>query len=628
LEPKTLSIDVCNVHCFHIVLPIESLTIPALRDQYLSGKLTPENVIESIYERIAADAAPGVFIELAPRALVLSAARRLGTVTPDKSPLWGIPFVVKDNIDVLGFNTTAACPMFAYTPTKNATVVQKLLAAGALVLGKTNLDQFATGLVGTRSPYGTPANVFNDQYISGGSSSGSAVAVTRGYCSFALGTDTAGSGRVPAGFGNIVGLKPTKGMLSTKGVVPACASLDCVSIFALTVSDAAMVADVAKGFDPHCPESLRAADTWQASAAFTPSTLRIGVPIAAQRSFCGDRQASQNFDDALALATTLGAQIVEVDFTAFFKTAELLYSGPWVSERLEAAGDLLRSHPSAIDPIVASILTNATSLKATDVYSAQRKWRMLGTQAQQLIESVDLLMVPTTPTIFTHAEVAAEPLKRNSDLGLYTNFANLLDLCGIAVPAGFRADGLPAGVTFLGAGQRDSLLAAFGTRFHLACSQRLGASEKTDWDEVTPLVFGGLKAGWSPLFVVGAHMSGQPLNTQLTQRGAVPVGAAKTAATYRFYALAGRGVARPGLVRVNDGGSSIEGELWAVPVEQLGSFVCGVPAPLCIGRIQLANGASVTGFTCESTELETATDITGFGNWRAYLAFASSQQKT
>ena len=602
-----------------VVLPVECLTIASLRRQYLALALTPEAVIEGIYERIAADAEPGVFIELAPRAMVMSAARRLGKAATDMPPLWGIPFVVKDNIDVLGFNTTAACPTFAYTPTHNATVVQKLLDAGALVLGKTNLDQFATGLVGTRSPYGLPTNAFNRSYIAGGSSSGSAVAVARGYASFALGTDTAGSGRVPAGFANIVGLKPTKGMLSTKGVVPACASLDCVSVFALTVQDAGCVADVAKGYDALCDDSLLQANEWQASATFAPCRLRVGIPGLPQRSFCDDKLAESNFDNAIELVRGQGAEIVDIDFSKLFACAELLYAGPWVAERLQAAGPNLRSHRSTMDPVVSDILSAASGVRGVDVFAGQRRLRGLRTEVQRVLAGVDILMVPTTPTIFTLAKVAAEPVKRNSDLGLYTNYANLLNLCALAVPAGFRADGLPAGVTFLAQGGRDSLLAAFGARFHSASSNTMGTSGPA----VLPVPNACLaknQEGWASLFVVGAHMSGQPLHQQLASRKAVFLAEAETAPTYKLFSLPSDGVARPALLRVQEGGTSVQGEVWAFPLQELGGFVCGVPAPLCIGRVALRTGEDVMGFTCEAAGLEGASDISEFGSWRRYLA--------
>ncbi|MDX2021020.1 MAG: allophanate hydrolase [Deltaproteobacteria bacterium] len=606
------------------MLPIEALTIASLQAHYSAGSLTPEAVIDAIYERIAAEDVPGVFIELAPRAMVMAAARRLNAVSAARGPLWGVPFVVKDNIDALGFNTTAACPKFAYTPTQNATVVQKLLDAGALVLGKTNLDQFATGLVGTRSPYGTPANVFNDKYIAGGSSSGSAVAVTRGYASFALGTDTAGSGRVPAGFGNIVGLKPTKGMLSTKGVVPACASLDCVSVFALTVADATAVADVAKGFDPACPESLPSADSWRATAAFVPGHIRVGVPLPRQLSFLNDRLAEANFRAACDALVAQGADLLEIDIDPLLRAAELLYTGPWVAERLEASGALLRAQPQAFDLVVRGILAKASAIKATDVFVGQRRLASLRTQAAAIWTGVDVLVVPTTPTIFTREQIHADPVGLNAELGRYTNFVNLLNMCGLAVPTGFREDGLPAGVTLLAPAQRDSLLSGIGAHLHAACNQRLGASGPTQIGAAEPSPFVNTTSGWSPLFVMGAHMRGQPLVQQMLSRGAVFLATMHTAPVYKFLALPGGTVARPGLVRVNDNGVSVQGELWAMPIEHLGSFTAGVAAPLGIGKVELADGHLVTGFICEAASTINARDISPFGNWRAFIGHASS----
>lgn len=606
------------------MLPIEALTISSLQEQYSAGTLVPENVIDALYERIAAGDAPGVFIELAPRALVMAAARRLGAATADRGPLWGVPFVVKDNIDVLGFNTTAACPKFAYTPTQNATVVQKLLDAGALVLGKTNLDQFATGLVGTRSPYGTPANVFNPKYIAGGSSSGSAVAVTRGYAAFALGTDTAGSGRVPAGFGNIVGLKPTKGMLSTKGVVPACASLDCVSVFALTVDDASTVANVAAGFDPACPESLPAADAWSARAAFVPGHVRVGIPRSNQLTFHNDGFAQANFLAAKEALARLGAEFIEIDFGPLLRTAELLYAGPWVAERLEASAALLRDQPQAFDPVVGRILANATSVKATDVFSGQRRLAGLRTQAAALMANVDMLAVPTSPTIFTRQEIEADPVNLNAELGRYTNFANLLNMCGLAVPTGFREDGLPAGVTLLAASGRDSLLCSTGRALQASCNKRVGASQSTSINIAPPPPFVHPSGGWSPLFVVGAHMRGQPLSHQMRSRGAVFIAAMYTAPVYKFFALGGPGVARPGLVRTSSNGVAVKGELWAMPLEHLGTFTSGIAAPLGIGKVELADGQLVTGFICEAAGAANARDISSFGSWRAFVDDSST----
>ncbi|AML59455.1 Allophanate hydrolase [Serratia rubidaea] len=539
-------------------------------------------------------------------------AQRLAAVAGDLSrlPLFGVPFAVKDNIDVGGWPTTAACPAFAYQADEDATVVARLRAAGAIVIGKTNLDQFATGLVGTRSPYGAVANSFNPQYVSGGSSSGSASVVARGLTPFALGTDTAGSGRVPAGFNHIVGLKPTKGWLSGRGVVPACRLNDSVSIFALTVADAACVAELAGGYDA---DDAYSRPHPQTTPADLPAAPRFAVPDTL--SFCGDRQAEQAFQTALAQLREGGAQLETIDFTPFRQLAQQLYEGPWVAERTVAVAGMLSDNPEAMDPVVRAIVGNGLNYSACDAYRAEYLRAELTRQINRLLEPFDALVVPTSPTIRTLAEMAQEPVLFNSQFGTYTNFTNLADLSALALPAALRDDGLPAGITLIAPAWHDRALAAFGQRWQQRLGLSLGATGRAlpAQPPLTP------SSQHVRVAVVGAHLSGMPLNAQLTQRRAVLVERTTTAPCYRLYALADTQPPKPGLVKA-DGGAAIEVELWDIPLARFGEFVAEVPPPLGIGTLLLADGRRVKGFICEPWALAGATDISAFGGWRAYRA--------
>jgi len=516
-------------------------------------------------------------------------------------PLQGVTFAIKDNIDLAGVPTTAACPEFAYTPATSASIVQRLMAAGAIPLGKTNLDQFATGLVGVRSPYGVPKNPFDADYLPGGSSSGSAVAVAAGLCTFSLGTDTAGSGRVPASFNNLVGLKPTKGLLSTKGVVPACRSLDCVSIFTRSVGEAAEVLSVAAAFDEKDPFS-RVAQPPVVDESWPP---RIGVPRAGQLEFFGNAEAAKLFAAAVERWRSLGAKIVEIDYTPFLAAARLLYEGPWVAERYAAIREFIEQKPEAMHPVTRKIIEGAKGLTATQTFTAGYRLAELRRQADLAWNNIDVLLTPTAGTIYTLAEVEAEPVKLNSNLGYYTNHMNLLDLCGLAVPAGFLPSGMPWGVTLSAPAFCDDRLLRLGAKF---------------LNEPAPKRALAAPAPITQVVVCGAHLSGLPLNWQLTRLGGKLVTATTTAPQYRLYALPGTVPPKPGLVRVAEQGAAIAVEVWELPLAAYGNFVAGIPAPLGIGSINLADGSVAQGFLCESVALTGAKDITHLGGWRAFLA--------
>jgi allophanate hydrolase len=536
-----------------------------------------------------------------------------------------VPFAVKDNIDVLGLPTTAACPGYAYQPAASAPVVAALCAAGAVVFGKTNLDQFATGLVGTRSPYGRCASAFDVRYISGGSSSGSALAVALGQVSFALGTDTAGSGRVPAAFNNIVGLKPTRGVLSTRGVVPACRSLDCVSVFAGNVADALAVLDRVEGFDAADPFS-RAVPP--GAHVIPTSAFRFGVP--SELEFFGDAAAARAFAAALGRLSDLGGQSVALDFTPFREAAKLLYEGPWLAERTLAFGGALSAGVPGIDPTVAAIVQGTERLTALDTFRAQYRLRELERQVAALWQDLDLLVVPTTPTSYTLAEIEQSPIELNRRLGTYTNFTNLLDLAGVAVPAGFKAENQPFGVTLLGPAFSERALAALAVRWQ----EREGGSVGATAIPVRTGVHAGADRVRSVrvpapvprtqqtirLAVVGAHLRGQPLHRELTELGARFEQLTKSAPCYRLFALAGTVPAKPGLLRQSSGGAAIELEVYRLDAASFGQFTAGVGAPLDIGNVELENGEWVKGFLCEAVASEGATDISHLGGWRAYLA--------
>ncbi|NJJ60232.1 allophanate hydrolase [Pseudomonas sp. B14(2022)] len=580
---------------------------------YRSGAITPDILLTVATQYPAEDTA--WIAHAQPQALAGQLAQlseRLAALGGDmtKLPLYGVPFAIKDNIDAAGWDTTAACPEFAYRATQDASVVQKLRAAGAILMGKTNLDQFATGLVGTRSPYGAVGNSFDGGYVSGGSSSGSASVVARGLVAFSLGTDTAGSGRVPAGFNNIVGLKPTKGRLSNTGLVPACRTVDCVSVFALTVEDAETVAHVAAGYDPSDAYSRANPNTAPVAVG---ASIKLAIPQALE--FFGDTQNQAVFEHAVEHFKALGAVITPVDFTAFKELADQLYFGPWVAERTVAVESMLENQPEAINPVVRGIVENGRQYSACDAYKAEYLRAELSRRINDSLAGFDALLVPTSPTLRTLAEMAEEPVRYNSQFGYYTNFTNLADLSALALPAGLRADGLPSGITLLAPAWHDTALAHLGKRWQASLELPLGATQRSLPAPSAP----AQAPGCVRVAVVGAHLTGMPLNVQLTRRNAVLVEQTLTADTYRLYALPGTVPPKPGLAKA-DSGRAIIVELWDIPLARFGEFVAEIPAPLGIGNLLLADGRSVKGFICEPWALADALDITEFGGWRAFIA--------
>ena len=589
-------------------------TVAAIVDAHREGTVAPEQTVARSFARIRAHGDAAIFINLRDEGDALAEAERLAD-GPTDLPLYGVPVAVKDNIDVEGLLTTAACPAFAYTPEKDATAVARLRAAGAIVIGKTNLDQFATGLVGARSPYGIPRNAFDPKLIPGGSSSGSAVAVAAGLVPLALGTDTAGSGRVPAALGNIVGLKPSLGLVSTTGVVPACRSLDCVSIFSLTVDDAWTALAAIGGYDASDPFSRRIS---VGGPGAMPTGVRLGVPKPEQRIFFDDREQAAAYAQALERFERLGAEIIEIDMEPFYETARLLYEGPWLAERYIAARTLIASSPESLHPVTRRIILAGADPGAIDAFAAFYKLAHLRRVSEQTFATIDALALATLPTIYTVEQVQADPIALNSRLGTYTNFVNLLDLCGLAVPASMRADGAPFGVTLLAPAGNDAFLAGIGRVFHADTALPLGATNEAH-PRLTDLPATPNK-GEIAIAVVGAHLSGMPLNGELRALGARLLGQTTTVPRYRLYALAGTDPPKPGLLRVGARGAAIEVETWALSFESFGCFVASVPPPLAIGTVQLVGGCAVKGFLCEADAVKGAEDISRYGGWRAYLA--------
>lgn len=584
-------------------------TIGEWLSAYRQQQISPRNALHALRQQLHADDPAWIYIlsvnELDAQ---LDHLEHAGADALEL-PLYGVPFVIKDNIDVAGLPTTAACPAFTYIAQTDATSVARLRAAGAILLAKTNLDQFATGLVGTRSPYGAVPNSFNSEYVSGGSSSGSAVAVARGTVPFSLGTDTAGSGRVPAGFNNIVGLKPTKGRFSTSGVVPACRSLDCVSIFSLTVDDAETVAGVMDAFDSTDSYSR----TPTTPTIYFSAKPRFGIP--AELSWFGDNESEKAWHKTLAQLTAIGAELIPIDFTPMQTLAHLLYGGPWVAERHAALAEFMAEHAEQMNAVVRGIIAQAKNFSATDAYQAEYQRANLAREIQLQMVAVDALVVPTAPRLPRIAEVDADPIGVNSQLGTWTNFVNLADCSALALPAAIRTDGLPFGITLIASAWQDAALARFGKRWQSLCALPLGATAR---EVPAPHSPQSPPLGYIRLAVVGAHLKGMPLNGQLIERKALFVEATVTANCYRLFVLPNTTPSKPGLIRTSKGGEILV-ELWDIPLQYFGSFVALIPAPLGIGTLRLQDGREVKGFICEGAAVEGAKDITELGGWRAYV---------
>jgi len=594
------------------------LSISALRERYAAGA-EPAEVMKAIRERSAAYQDRNIWIHLLSEAEQAPYIEALKAKDPGTHPLWGIPFAIKDNIDLANVPTTAACAEYAFTPEHSAFVVQKLIDAGAIPVGKTNLDQFATGLNGTRSPYGACRNAFDPEYISGGSSAGSAVSVALGLASFSLGTDTAGSGRVPACFNNLYGVKPSRGLLSATGMLPACRSLDCMTIFALTADEANTVLGVAEGLDSNDGYSRRNPYFNQARQyGERAGKLRVGLIQEDQLAFFGDDDYANAYADTLkTLQADTSIEFEELDFAPFVEAAKLLYEGPWVTERYLATQPMIDDSPELMFPVVRDIIAPGKDALASDLFKAQYRLQELKQQCDDILERFDCLLTPTAGRFFTVEELLEEPVLRNSQLGHYTNYMNLLDMSGLAIPTAFTQQGRPFGITLVGPAFGDRSLLSIAKRFESLFDLPMGASdEKKRIATINPVA----SVTHIDVLVCGAHLQGLPLNWQLTERGATLKESTRTAPVYRMYALAGGPPFRPGLVLDEESGAAIQVEIWRVPSEHFGSFVAGIPAPLGIGKVKLEDGSFVSGFICEPYGLEGAKEITELGGWRAYMA--------
>lgn len=587
-------------------------SIRGLLAHYRNGDFSPREFLTRQLERIQQFDSNPAWIACLSQAQLEPYLQRLESGSAADLPLYGIPFAIKDNIDLAGLPTTAACPAFAYTPERSARVVRRLIDAGAVPLGKTNMDQFATGLVGTRSPYGVCHSVFSSDHISGGSSAGSAVAVAEGQVAFALGTDTAGSGRVPAAFNNLVGLKPSRGLLSNTGMVRACRSLDCISIFALTADDARRVFDQARGPDStdeygralqHAPESTR-------------SNPKVAVPLENQPEHFGDENAAAAHRQAQVQLAAAGWELVATDFSPFLEAARLLYQGPWVAERQAAFGKFAAANPDAVLPLLHRILAPGDNFSAAEVYEYQYRLQYLKAQADRILADFDFALTPTAPTHYRIDAVNADPLTLNSNLGTYTNFMNLLDLCAVAVPACFTGERLPWGLTLFAPAFHDYRLLAYGDQVQRILPLPLGKSGQAALAPVDERPRGVDRLA---LAVCGAHMSGLPLNYQLLERDGILIEKTTTATGYRLFALEGSPPRRPGLLRDDGAPSRIEVEVWSLPQSSVGSLLELIPPPLGLGKIELADGRWVSSFICEPWGITSGEDISRLGSWRNFV---------
>lgn len=601
-----------------------SLTIESLHTAYQQGELTPAALIDQLLTQAESHGKEPAWITRLSREQLAPYLKRLEGESPETMPLYGIPFAMKDNIDLAGIPTTAGSPAYAYTPTENAFVVQQLIDAGAIPMGKTNLDQFATGLVGERAldVYGTPANAFDPTLVPGGSSSGSAVVTAAGMVSFALGTDTAGSGRVPACFHNLYGVKPSLGLLSTRGVVPACATLDTISLFALTADDSAKLLEITAAYDDQCAWSRRHDFAVHGKRyGNSPAAFRFGVPLESQ--WQTDAAYTQGMHQAIAELEALGGEKVELDCSPLLAAARLLYEGPWVAERYHVIRDLMKSHPDAVHPVTFEITQGGATPLAVDAFDARYKLAEYKRQADTLISQVDVMLTPTTVTHPSKTEVAADPIGVNSRLGTWTNFMNLLDYSALAVPVGFSEHDLPVGVTLFGPVFADLTLLSLARAIEARLMLPLGATGVAHPALSEPLT--NAQDGTMELVVCGAHLQGLPLNHQLTERGGVLVSITQSAPRYKLFALAGGPPKRPAMLR-DENGQAIEVEVWRLPIETLGSFLAGIPAPLGLGQVELADGSWKCGFICTAGALNEggeAQDISEFGGWRGWLASRS-----
>jgi allophanate hydrolase len=588
---------------------MRDLTLGALHSAYASGRVTVQTVVADALQRITSGPA-GVWIHVLSERELRPYLRALARKGADALPLYGVPFAIKDNIDLAGAPTTAGCPEFSYRPKTHAPVVAALIEAGAIPIGKTNLDQFATGLVGVRSPYGACPNAYDARYISGGSSSGSAVAVALDQVGFALGTDTAGSGRIPAAFNNLIGLKPTRGVVSARGVVPACRSLDCVSLFTKNVSDASLIFRSMRRFDP-ADAFARPAPAFVRPGA--GGTFSFATPRPGQVRLA-DAESRQLWKRAVARLAACGGRQITIDFSPFIEAARLLYDGPYVAERYAAVGAFIERRPAVVLPVTREIILQGALPRAVDAFRARYKLAELQRRVAEIFAGVDVLLTPTAPAHYTIDAVNRDPLRLNSELGYYTNFMNLLDLAAIAVPAGFNGRALPWGVTLSAPAGADDFLLELAARFESGTAAAA---------ELAPRA-----AGRYEIVVCGAHMRGMPLNRLLTERGAIFLEPTRTARAYRLYALAGGAVQRPGLVRVESGGESVAAELWSLPARAWGEFVNEIPAPLAIGGVELEDGRVIKGFVCEAyaARAADALDITALGGWRAYMKRRPTQR--
>ena len=597
---------------------ISNLTIAQLHQHYRDGDFTPQALCHHLLEQARQRSDDNTWIYLLSEDELQPYLEGLNDHSIDDLPLYGIPFSIKDNMDLAGIPTTAACKEYTYTPAEDAFVVQCLLEAGAIPLGKTNLDQFATGLVGTRSPYGATRNAFDPDYISGGSSSGSAVSVAQGLVTFSLGTDTAGSGRVPAAFNNILGFKTSRGLLSNTGVIPACRTLDCVALFATTTDDLEQLFDITAKYDADDAYS-RSLDhvTARPSKPTVGNGFSFAVPQAAQLAFFGDAEYQQSFQNTIQQLKALGGTPQEIDFSPFLEAARLLYEGPWVTERYLATQPMIDEQPEAMLDVTREIISQGKDKLASDLFSAQYRLQACKQITDRILDDVDFLLTPTTGTHYTIEEVNNNPIQLNSNLGYYTNYMNLLDYASIAVPAGLTNNNMPFGVTLVSFAFTDKKLLAFANKLHHALPNKLGATSWPLPDTAMPDVNHPITI---PLLVCGAHMQDLPLNHQLTDNQATFIEACKTAPHYKLLALPGGPPARPGMIREQGDGYSIEAELWNIPLTQLGTFMQNIPHPLGLGKVELDDGRWVTGFICEGYIEGDAEDISSLGGWRAYLS--------